>query len=775
MRYSHYNKHLKKGNRLPVSLTFILLMLVSVFYSERSGKFNHIYISTPMQVTIPKSSMLVAALKDQQVAEFHVDLNEFREMGELRAEKLESDKNYKRPKVINLKEGLSLNKADYILGKVKYIDPKNGALRLSKAEARSYIDESQEDQAVEDFSAWYQMVEREEKNRLIYNIASSSNPAMFNRLNELDYKDLKSIEDLKEPTKDPVLEEIKNKIDNFQFGVNTSNIQIAANTPSSKGTSYAWSQELKKRARGVNAKQDSSSENSDRPGKAKELAGDLSSMLSSLGGVSSSVSKSKLENSSGYKAESLDVVMPVENENRAHRIEGSIELVDGLAFLGPGYTLGVKFFSEAGKEIKAELDLATATFFVDIEGWAGTLVAEYKDSSGRLLGSFEKHISGVVERIHAKIRPENWGLKLNLIGPLKDAIADLWIDGLSIDSIEDAVYINEAWTSYSNFLISYQARGQVRENRFVRANTDIQIEPTSLNYKEELLNSLKDQGVYVDPNLGVVIGSIQKGSSPLNFNAEITDSNAIGPIYLNDFMVPDVSLEKSSYSGLFLFVNVRPDIHQVRVLGEELAVSQVVSVEYSTISHVDYNLDHRKSLRLSVRDLQTGDKLVTNFQISGTEDLFQSEDLETVQYTFLKDKAFHNLEFWSGMEYLPTRWSFNDRKDYRYAKNLFVVKKSLLDKVFDTSKPILQLQMKNPIKGFLIDHKSALNQQLKIYGLNPDAGLQTYEEENIESYSDIFISGLDEGLHSVQVLLPSGLMSNNLVSLGLGTLSIIEP
>jgi hypothetical protein len=752
-----------------------MALLCSLLFPQSFGKYRHIYLLEGLSVSIPKSSVLIAALKDSAEEDYVIDLAEFDQMQALPTTTLEADETYIRPRLINIDEGLSLQKEEFILGKVKFIDPKKDSLIVSKEEAEKLIKaESTEIIASSEASTsdWYEVVKQEEKQSLIESLVSSSNRSNFNRLAALSYEDLQDLS--YQEQEDPIINEIRSRI-NAAFeerdtSLKSDTITIVSHNQPSQSSGYSWAGKSKGKS-----KEDSGEGKEKQPQlrvpndeKPFEIAGLYNQ---------SHRSEEKLYSNSGFSFESLNVPSNKNEDPRDVRLSGAIEFTDGLAYLGPQSQLEVFHVAQNGKQTRADVNWDRAEYFADIVDGLHLLVAEYRDSAGQLLGYFETNIKSELSKLTKKLslKPVSWGLRVDWLEATKDSIWNLWIDGKELIKMHGETFISEAWTSYSNFAVSIEADNMVSLNQIISAQETNKLKSYSEEYLKDLKEILYEQGKYLDPNLGIVIGEIKSKVNVAGFKAEITDPKAIGPIYFNDFFIPHVELDQSAHSGMFMFINVSPGNHQVRIRSNEVVSSNIGFVTQKSISKYNFDIDETKSLKLSAVDMETGLAQASIFQMPGADDLFRSESLEEVEFVYLKNKALNSLEYLAGPNYLPTRWSFSDRRSYRVAKKLPVVDKQLLSSRFDLEKPILHLDLSKKVSNLYINHLHLNTENLNLAAYRIGIGLEEFDPSQINMYDSVFVQGLGAGIHSVQFELYQGLMASSLVILSDGFVSYLEP
>lgn len=753
-----------------------MTMFSALLFPEKPGNINFVHIASPMTVSIPKSSALIAAVKDSQIKAFEINVDEFSELNTLPATALKSDEEYVRPKVLHLKEGLSLSKEDYILGRVKFIDHEKDVLKITKEDAKPYTEREEVTEITDnDYNQWMNIAREEEKNRIISSLGASNNPRLYNRLSNLNYYELTDIRDTQQSFKDPVLEEIEKNIANASVP-NSANpsIKISATNPGAT-SGYKWSTKIDPTQLDRKPSSAPRSEIVRKP----ELNPLVSNVYNLAGLYSDNYSEPNQSlMTSGYAYESLDIakdessLLPVER-----RVTGEIRFGNGLAYLGPNSKLEIYHIDQNGNKVPAEKNFEKAEYWVDIKSDLNYLIAEYRDASGQLLGFFQKNISELKEKLvsNIELNPVNWGFNVELIGKLKEEITRFWIDGIEQTTIKESIFVDETWTHYSNFLIGLKPENGPYISQIVSSKQNNYLETYSDKHIDEIAEILRDQGHYMDRSLGVVVGELKNLEDLSGFEVEITDDQAIGPIYFNDFMIPDSLLKRTSYSGLFMFVNVSPDNHQVRVRNSNIIVSSLGTVGYNSLTKYDFDLSQTKKIKLAVKDIFSGGQLKSTFQIPGAEDLFQSETVDSILLTYLENKAQHNLEFWAGENYLPVRWSFTDRREFIASKVLSTISKDVLSEHLDITKPIIHIANISSVFGFSFNHRPEILNSMKLVGVNTEGLIEEFRAEAISSYEHIFAQGLPAGLHSVQFYLSENLKSNQVFLLSDSTISLIEP
>ncbi|MEC9283690.1 MAG: hypothetical protein VX642_13345 [Bdellovibrionota bacterium] len=791
MRFSHYNRHLYKKEASKKYFLSVLVFFFAFFNSERSGKTNHIYIGEALQVQIPKSSILLASLRDAKIEAFIVDSSEFDEIEKVATTKLVPDEKYVRPKIINLKEGIRLSKEDYILGKYKYIDENASALRISKADAKKLMENESTEALAEndlDMNQWERRVVAEEKKSFINQLGFTENHGMFNRLNSLALEELYALQE-ETPMKDPVVQEIEARVNEVKLGSGTQRtVSVSYNTTKTQGSVNTGNVRVNQKQNSSGASKPGLSGNGSEETGSQTLAS-VSSQESKKGARESVLTLSasdymfskkapeKIYKTSGYEFESLDLIgSSLSKVVNDYLVKAKLRFLEGLAYLGPSSKVDVSLIYEDGREKSVEVDLEKPDFPVHISGGVMGIITRYKDAAGRLLAHNYQELSNSLKDIDLEIslKPLSWGFELLLSGIMEEETVKMFIDGRDEVNVSEGVYIDERYSRHSNFVTSLESSDGLKQIQILQAGRSNRVELLSRNYISEVEKLLKTQGQYVDPQLSYVFGRISNLKDSSGFIAQITDKNAVGPIYLNDFMIPDMALTQSSRSGMFLFVNVSADNHQIRIERNNTLVSMTAYTEAQAVTKVDFSMAEKKSLQLQVADYRSGDVLKSSYQILGLEDKYQVGAQDKVKYTYLKNKAFHQIEYWPGLEYLPHRFHFVNREEQVFSKFLPAFKKSLFEGKLDSSLPILAFYTSKGIDSLELNHSRFSFEMQTLYGLNAEGELeQIYNDSQLLSYPVVFVQGVSPGLHSIQST-SFGLITSQLFIASPGYISVIE-
>ncbi|MFK8138905.1 MAG: hypothetical protein AB8E15_11130 [Bdellovibrionales bacterium] len=765
MSYSHYNKHLSKIS-YGRSIRFFTVMLLSFLYqTTQIPNIQHRFFIEPIQIKIPKVSLLASLTKDfNQEYDFKKTVFSF----PLKSEVMESDYNYQRPTIKSFDEGLIISKEEFIIGDHRFFSEEK-ALKLSKIEATLYsevvksFDDKKAKIALNDWVA------EENKRNILQTLAKQMPVEQFNRLYKIPANDLDKV--LQEDFTEGALAGQINKLN----GVAISNV---GDVKSKKEES--WNVFWKPR-------------NSNLPAPPQILASnDTSSDTPSDPMNRARVNKvdsfyNKTSDSGVYPMSFVESLQPasefVEPDSYKQKIKGRIYLHEGLALLGNEGLLDIYRVRDEQTFESAFIDFSAGVFDINLEENIGILVAELRDLDGLLIGMGEINLSkiknraaeGITESMH--IYPVEWGL----VASVKDnstqqALRDVQLTMDLIKPLNQTDKFGKTYLDklsyYSNFLLSAQKTDFWKSQKIASAHKRVEFELMGDQVIYDLKEILRDQNIYMDEGLSIVWGKLENRGSPIkNAKVEITDANAIGPIYLNDFYLPDVQLNQSSHSGQFIFINVEEGVHQVRLQDRGSIAADVVLTENETISLVSFDTGQNNKVKVSLRDWETNEFVPAEFQVAGTEDLFVTDLMDEVSFTYLKSKSLHTLEIQPIDDYLATRWNFSHRVGIFDSFGVPSLKKSVLEEAGISLSDTLLLIPSDASVDIGIDHYGI--EDVEIFYVGEDGSLSLDETPGFQGR---LVVGSSEGLHSLNAIWKdSKQISNQLFLLSKGVLTVVFP
>ena len=729
---------------------------------------------------MPKSSMLIAALKDDRVADYHLDLNEFELLASSPTLRLEADENYIRPVILDLREGLRLDKSDYLLGRHIFIDADKASLKISKTEAMAVADMASVELLAEErlpHDELLAVVEKEEKHRWIAALGYVDQPRLYNRLSSLPLTELQQIEKSlqSENSETEKAEEIpvaSAQASLPQTIISRRDSRGGENVPLRTmriGPAQASAvTELGNRLVAAATKSTNRSNSS------------VSTAASPIFDLASYLREPKEEpvfDSSGFAWESLDATEEQKPISKNYRLRIEYQFVDGLAYLGPQSQLRANLLLRNGNYRMLDLDLTKNFFFAEIEPDTVGIVMTYQDGAGRLLAHHYQSLEEQEEDQGLKIglKPLPWGMHIYINGSSQEQIARLTFDAAIERDLVEGVFVDESFTRDSNVLLGIEDKDGTRQLQIIRAGREQHLEFFDAQYRRDLAELLISQGVPVDNERAMLIGRIQGLQDASGFHAELADTEAIGPIYLNDFLLPDARLKESSYSGMFVFVNASPGTALVRVTRKKLQVANLVYMATGALSYSEFPMAETKKIRLELRDAFSEQVLKSQLQLLGQGDQFRAQSDNAMLYTYTKAKALHGLEYQPEGEYPMHRFHFVDSVEQIYQRSLPAFSASALESIYSPDQALLLVLLDQDVTDIRINHHSIDFDRLKLYQWDGSGEkIRIYSRADIHFDKFLVVQGLSAGLHSLQ-LQRHGLQQNQLVSLSKGFVSLLLP
>lgn len=297
----------------------------------------------------------------------------------------------------------------------------------------------------------------------------------------------------------------------------------------------------------------------------------------------------------------------------AFEMTGKFEMIDGLAFLDGQMKLSIYFVNNQRQQTTAKLNIKEGVYNLHLPRLEdGSLVAELRQLNGKLLARNEINIqeSGV----HFTEAEEKMIVDLQL-RPLRTALIGKVISGYSTETNkipEAGAFVEAAPLATqvrSSKLGQVEIEGLLEGSQLVvrsfqlgspktvsLVSTQSNLEATV--FKKSMLDAFTELAQVSWNGEGAVVwGQVMKNGQPVNGAAvEITDNNAIGPIYFNSAYIPDRNLKRTSHNGLFAYVKVAPGLQIVRAQAHELALpGYLIYAERGAVSVANLHSQNIKS------------------------------------------------------------------------------------------------------------------------------------------------------------------------------------
>lgn len=193
-------------------------------------------------------------------------------------------------------------------------------------------------------------------------------------------------------------------------------------------------------------------------------------------------------------------------------------------------------------------------------------------------------------------------------------------------------------------------------------------------YPEKMVNALIDMvGAAKGFNksdfakYGIVWGRVnsQAGSAVENAKVEITDSQALGPIYFDDFYLPNNKLEKTSANGMFVFLRVQKGTSVVRAnQNGKMMPSRIVPVEPLFISHVDLEAVEKQKATIATFDAFSKTPVISDVRFAGMPRSAKTNPMGLLQTAYAKNSDPLILEVEPVGEYAAIRYHTSRGAEY---------------------------------------------------------------------------------------------------------------
>tara|TARA_B100001248_G_scaffold262665_1_gene260559 strand:- start:6911 stop:9082 length:2172 start_codon:yes stop_codon:yes gene_type:complete len=304
---------------------------------------------------------------------------------------------------------------------------------------------------------------------------------------------------------------------------------------------------------------------------------------------------------------------------QAHNIKGTFSLVQGVALL-PQHRLVI--YHEYQNEVlsTAHTSIQSASFDLYVESLVGEIVGHIEDEDGFIIAEGRISLDGIKDSsyklsgFYLPISPyyNGWFIKTISAYSFDDYIQvepNVLFNMAGARPIyetgEQALFENRYIDNGSTSNLSFQGKGSWTTTKYVEAGKKQNIPMFDDSMVNALLATLKDQGMQVDPySNGIIWGKIKtEGRSGAGARVRLSQEDAFGPAYLDDYYLAKTDLPITTRNGYFIFVGVRPGQHTLEFSFRGKRVAKAIEVSRGNISYVDIDFNQKVRQKLSIQQM----------------------------------------------------------------------------------------------------------------------------------------------------------------------------
>lgn len=359
-------------------------------------------------------------------------------------------------------------------------------------------------------------------------------------------------------------------------------------------------------------------------------------------------------------------------------ISGNIEFSDGLALTNPLDRL-VVYREVDGEAIESgAVWVREARYNIFVEETMGHLVGElltpYGDVIGRGVVDLAKISTGKensnreISGVHLKIKPVLQGVSGRIITAeanerskkgLKDADIALAGTGMTTRTDGEGRFSIPSLSHGSNLIVRVDRPGYWGAISFAHSGDNADIELYE-DKKGSIIHELvRAAGASSKVKGAVVFGRVTYHGKPVaGAQVDLVTSDHLKPIYFNDSMEPDSSLEATSANGLYAFYPVSEGSHAVQVTWKNGRTLEplVFPAETSTVSRIDIEAALDKSAKVKVFDaFRTDYSLPAEIMHLGGQRIYSVDRSGIRNLKYAAGSGIMILEAHSGPSYERTR------------------------------------------------------------------------------------------------------------------------
>lgn len=364
--------------------------------------------------------------------------------------------------------------------------------------------------------------------------------------------------------------------------------------------------------------------------------------------------------------DSLEDSAPSVNPIRQVIISGNIELADGLALTNPLDRLVVYREIDGEAFESGAVWVQEARYNIFVEETVGHLVAElmtpYGDVIGRGIVDLERISAGQkqdreITGIHIVIRPVPQGLSGSVIPGEKDTEVVLVGTGVAVQTDAEGRFSIPSLSHGSNVIVRADRAGYWGSVSFAHAG-----ENPALELYEDGTGSLANEiaGTSVRKAKGaIVFGRVTYQGKPVaGAQVDLVTAAGLKPIYFNEALKPDPSLDTTSKNGLYAFYPVNQGTHAVQVTWKNgRALEPVIfPAETAAVSRVDIEAIRDQTAKIKVFDaFRTNYALPADVAFLGDHRVYTVDRSGVRRLKFAGGSGVVILEARSGTAYERTR------------------------------------------------------------------------------------------------------------------------
>lgn len=723
MRYTHYNH---KKRKWPWKRIFVLVYCV--LFATQIQQEDYRTLSVGLEIKVPKTSLPIAAVYDIRERPRLSSMEDF--PSDLKFDKLKAEEEIIIPKIINIKEGITIDKNGFLISGIRDFTKTNDGLTIYNSNKNKDLRIFNSSLQVRSYKS-----EKEFKTNLYAGLTEEESERVSRAEN--------LIKDLFELNNEDKIDNVFNNAVRSE-NINKNNDKLIVIAHNDKNSKYNYPNKKIK-----------------RNNRHRYASNDFTANPSNESFDNGEFKTSGFEVFTGLSSGDIIKLTKDKSEKRVKWLKGHISLNEGLALLA-GSEIKIYLENEFGEIEKAEINYNDANYALFTESNEGILITELVDSEQNIIGRNEISLDEIIKngtlekeyKIDVEILPYFRSKRIELLSAysttgneIPEEKVNVYAEFSDLLGVSESGLISlEKWKAGSSF-ISVASK----ENHYNSVSIHNVENVKKRIFPVSMIDALTDLvgGNRLDKANSIVWGeALWNGNGLENVEITISDRNAIGPIFLNDLYIPDKSMKSTGDVGVFSFVNLSPGIHSITYKYGAKLYKDTIFVAENAVSHIQRDFTRANHIQLRVYDLKA-----------------EPDDLEISLDGFSQQKiSGQSFQLKSYQSDSPL-WLIGESRDSIKARYLINRKNGIQiipsierrwwhEQSFNG--PSVFISLNKNISKIQLDHLEISNENNQMHFYDK----QGAKVANISSASFIVIDQLNIGLQSIQLFYENEVKAN---------------
>ncbi|MCX7977486.1 MAG: DUF4198 domain-containing protein [Bdellovibrionaceae bacterium] len=358
-----------------------------------------------------------------------------------------------------------------------------------------------------------------------------------------------------------------------------------------------------------------------------------------------------------------------------HFIVGELQMSGGLGY-HQGFQFDVKRVVKGLPAESGEVNIANASYSIQVSDLDGILVARLRDDRGKVLGQASYRLSeawnnGVVKGKTLTLRPVS-GISgsLGVFGfdPTGSDLGELHQDLSSIANSTEPNFghLQDAFRMGSEKIIRLEKEGFHPMSQVARVGDEGGFQLLPRKMVAMMAEILQDQrrANFINTEAALVIGRVLIDGKPVA-GAQVVDSLSpeIEVFYFNELFIPEASLRQTSSNGLFVIFNHPGGEVALEAYRSEKLIgvaNAILESGRATVANIQSSIKTR-DIQRKCRNPFTGELVPCSLAIQGIGDIESISGLVEIKVPDLSGKRWVFVD--GGEDSIPTKSAIFDQDE----------------------------------------------------------------------------------------------------------------